>query len=173
MEEKYFENYPFWIVFLSNLVSLAIYFIGAYIIYQIGLIWLILYILFIVILEFRLIAGHCTGCYYYGKTCAFGQGRLSKLLFKKGDTSKFCKMQMTWKNLVLDLMVSLIPIIVGIILLIKSFSFFLLILILVLFILTSTGNSFVRGKLACKYCKQRKLGCPAEKLFQKGKKKEG
>jgi hypothetical protein len=27
----------------------------------------------------------------------------------------------------------------------------------------------VRGQLACKYCKQRELGCPAEQLFSKTK----
>ena len=171
-EEKIecYENYPLWIVFISNLVSIAIYLIGAYIIYQIGLIWLILYLIFILILEFLLIQGHCVDCYYYGKTCSFGKGRISGLFFKKGDGKKFCNNKMTWKEMLPDMLVSLIPVIIGIILLIRKFNWILLSLIIILLILTFAGNGFVRSKLACKYCKQRKLGCPAEQLFNKKKK---
>jgi len=161
------ENYPGWIVFASNSVSIAIYLIGAFIMYQIGLAWAILYLLFIGIMEFRLIQGHCVNCYYYGKTCAFGKGRVSSMFFKKGDVKKFCKMQLTWKDMLPDLMVSLIPFIVGIILLIIHFDWTMLILVIALFLLTFVGNGFIRSSLACRYCKQRKLGCPAEQLFDK------
>lgn len=166
-KEKCFENYPFWIVLVSNLVTIAIYLIGAFIIYQIGLIWMILYLIFILFLEFRLISRHCRDCYYYGKYCAFGKGKISSMFLKKGDLNKFCKMQMTWKDIIPDFMVSIIPILVGIILLFIKFSWLILILIILLAILTFVGNGFVRGNLACKYCKQRKLGCPAEQLFNK------
>jgi len=166
-KEKYFENYPLYIIFFSNLVSIAIYLIGALIIYQIGLIWLILYLIFIGILEFRLIKGHCVNCYYYGKTCAFGKGKISSIFFKKGDLNKFCKKQITWKSIVPDFLVSLIPAIIGIIILVKDFNWTLLILIVILFILAFVGNGIIRTKLACKYCKQRKIGCPAQKLFNK------
>jgi len=167
--EKYFENYPFWIVLVSNLISIAIYLIGAIIIYQIGLVWLILYLIYVLILEFRLISGHCVNCYYYGKICPFGKGKISSIFFKKGDLNKFCKMQITWKDIVPDFIVSLIPAIIGIILLIKDFNWLFLILIIILFILAFFGNAIIRSKLACKYCKQRKIGCPAQKLFEKRK----
>lgn len=166
-KERCFENYPYWIVLLSNLVSLAIYLAGALIISKTGLIWLVLYLIFIAYLEIRLIKGHCVDCYYYGKTCAFGKGRISSLLFKKGNSRQFCKKQMTWRDILPDFMVSLIPIIAGIILLIKSFNPALLILIIILPILTFIGNAFIRSRLACKYCKQRQIGCPAQKLFEK------
>lgn len=168
-KETYFENYPFWIIIISNLVTILIYLIGAIIIYQIGLIWLILFLIIIAILEFRLIKGHCTDCYYYGKTCAFGKGKICSIFFKKGDSKNFCKMQITWKDIMPDFMVSLIPAIIGIVLLIKEFSWFLLSLVIILFILSFAGNGFVRGNLACKYCKQKKIGCPAQKLFEKSK----
>lgn len=162
-----YENYPFWIVILANLISIAIYLIGAFIICQIGLVWLIFYLIFIGTLEFRLIKGHCTCCYYYGKTCAFGKGRISRLFFKKGNPKNFCNNKMTWKDILPDFLVSLIPVVVGIVLIIINFSWTMLILIIILFLLASMGNSFVRGSLACKYCKQKKLGCPAEQLFKK------
>jgi len=166
-----YENYPGWIVLASNSVSIAIYLIGAFIMYQLGLAWSILYLIFIGIMEFRLIRGHCVNCYYYGKTCAFGKGRVSSMFFKKGDVKKFCKTQMTWKDMLPDLMVSMIPFITGIVLLIMHFNWTMLILVITLFLLTFVGNGFIRSSLACRYCKQRKLGCPAERLFDKNVKK--
>jgi hypothetical protein len=66
-----YEKYLTRIVIASNLLLLFMYLIGAFLMYQIGFFWAILYILFIIILESRLLGGHCTDCYYYGKTCAF------------------------------------------------------------------------------------------------------
>jgi hypothetical protein len=48
-----------------------------------------------------------------------------------------------------------------------KFDFTLLFAAIILIVLTTVGNGFIRGKLTCRYCKQRELGCPAEKLFSK------
>lgn len=164
---KTFENYPFWIVFVSNLVSLGIYVIGAYIMYRLGIVWLILYLAYLLVLEFRLMK-HCANCYYYGKFCAFGKGKLCSLFFRKGQKS-FCSFKLSWKDLLPDFLVALIPLVVGIVLLILDFSWMLLLLLIILVILASAGNSFVRSSLACKFCRQREIGCPAEQLFNKKK----
>jgi len=164
-----FENYPLRTVLLSNLVSLAIYGLGFFIIYKLEPVFSFLYLLYILIFEYRLIKNHCTKCFYWGKTCGFGKGRLSSWIFKKGDISKFCIKDMTWKNMIPDILISLIPLIIGIILLILKFNFILLFALLLLILLTTIGNGFIRGTLTCKYCKQRELGCPAEMLFNKGK----
>ena len=66
-------------------------------------------------------------------------------------------------------MVTLIPLAAGIAMLIQDFSWLVLFLIVTLIFLGSVGAGFVRGQLACKYCKQRELGCPAERLFGKTK----
>jgi hypothetical protein len=168
-QTKPYENYPGCILFVSNFVSIAIYLIGAFIISQIGLIWLVLYLLYIVWLEIRVMKGSCINCYYYGKYCAFGKGKISSFFFKKGNPKAFLKRNITWKDILPDFLASIIPFIAGIILLIFNFNWLLLILIVLLGILTSAGNSFVRGSLACKFCKQRKIGCPAEQLFNKRK----
>lgn len=163
------ENYPLWIVFTSNLVSLLIYGIGGYILFQVGIIWVILYLIFVLIFEFRLISRHCTDCYYYGRTCAFGKGRLSALFFKKGSPEKFTGMTITWKDIVPDFLLFIIPVLTGILLLIQGFTWTILILIIGLLLLGFAGNALVRGQLACRYCKQREIGCPATQLFNKTK----
>lgn len=168
-KEQCYENYPCWIVFISNLFQIVIYAAGAHILFQLGLAWLIVYLAYIVFLEIMLLKRSCANCYYHGKHCAFGKGKLSGLFFRRGSTKRFTQLEMTWKDIIPGFLVSLIPIVTGIVLLILKFNWLLLTLVILLFILTSAGNAFVRGKLACKYCKQRKIGCPAEKLFNKRK----
>ena len=46
-----------------------------------------------------------------------------------------------------------------------------LVLVAVLLILGFPGTAFVRGQLACRFCRQRELGCPAEQLFDRGRAK--
>jgi len=163
------EKYPLGIIAVTNLVSVIIYLTGAYIIYQLGLIWALLYMTYIIFLEIRLLSVSCPDCYYYGKLCAFGKGRLSSLLFKKGDTERFGCKQFTWKDLIPDFLVSLIPLITGFVVLILDFSWLILFLMILLLFLSTTGNSIVRRQYACKYCKQGVIGCPALELFSKKK----
>lgn len=168
-ESKYYEEYPPWIILFSNIVSVAIYAIGAFVMYRIGIVWLVLYILYIVLLEMRLLRKSCVNCYYYGKNCAFGKGKLSCLFFKKGNPAEFSKQQITWKDILPDFMVSVVPLVAGIVLLIMDFEWLFALLLLALLLLTFIGNGFIRGSLACRYCKQREIGCPAERLFSKNK----
>jgi hypothetical protein len=163
-----YENYPVWILLVSNGLALAIYLTGSLIVVRLGLPWLLLYLLFLLVLEFRLLKESCVNCYYYGKRCAFGKGKLSSLIFKRGQgAEQFAKRNISLKEIVPDLLVAFLPIIIGIMLLVIHFDWILLLLIIILFLLSSLGNGFVRGSLACKYCKQQELGCPAEKLFNK------
>jgi hypothetical protein len=168
-EIKSLENYPFRIVLISNLVSLTLYGLGFFIMLHWTWYAAIAYLLYIFAFELRLIRNHCTDCYYWGKVCGFGKGKISALFFKKGDTSKFCGVKMTWKDIVPDFLIALIPFIVGIILIIIDFNFFLIAAIAGILLLTTLGNSMVRGKLVCNHCKQREIGCPAEKFFNKDK----
>lgn len=164
-----FEQYPVYIIILSNFVSLSIYFIGAYLLYQLSIILVGVYALYILALQIRLMKRSCVNCYYYGKLCAFGTGKLSSLFFKKEDTNKFSQKQIGWKDLFSDFLVVLIPLFAGIAILIMQFSYKILALVILLLLMASIGNGFIRSSLACKYCKQREIGCPAEKLFQRKK----
>jgi hypothetical protein len=161
------EQYPLTTVIISNLVSVLLYGIGIYLLFLAGIPWLIGYGIFILVLETRLIGWHCVDCYYYGKTCAFGKGRLSSLFFRKGNPEKFLNMSITWKDMVPDFLVFVIPVLAGILLLIREFSWTVLVLVIALFLLGFLGNAFVRTQLACKYCRQREIGCPATQLFNK------
>lgn len=167
-----YESYPIRTVILSNLVSLAIYFLGIVIVAQTWWILSVFYLVFIFALELRLIRNHCTCCYYWGKTCGFGKGRVSALFFKKGDISKFCNNSISWKDMIPDLLITVFPLIAGIISLILKFNIFILLALCLMIALTTVGNAYIRGSLTCTFCKQKELGCPAERLFNKGKESE-
>ena len=164
---KTYDSFPFWIVILSNSVSILIYLSGFIITLSLSWIAAIIYLLFILALEFRLLSNHCVNCYYWGRTCGFGKGRLSSLFFERGDPSKFCEKSFTWKDMIPDLLISLIPLLIAIALMIIKFNLILLFATIIIIALTTFGNGFIRGNLTCKYCKQREIGCPAEQLFSK------
>jgi hypothetical protein len=159
--------FPLWIVLLTNLFSLSVYFLGFMIMLELGWVVAGLYLAYILFLEYRLLSKHCTNCYYWNKTCAFGKGKLSALFFKKGENSRFREKEMTMKDLIPDLAVSLIPIITGIVLLFIRFDLRLSSLMIMLIVFSTLGNGIVRGNLSCNFCKQKELGCPAEKFFKK------
>ena len=169
-EPTIYEKFPWPIVLLSNLLAVSIYVIGAYLMAGVGGWALAAYILYCGWIELRLLRHSCVNCCYYGKTCAFGRGRLCALLFKRGDPDRFAQWQISWSDLVPDFAVSLIPAAVAVIQLVTGFRWVTLALLAALLVLAFWGNAVVRGSFACPHCRQRQLGCPAEKLFSKSSK---
>ena len=164
---KRYESYPLWIILLSNLNALLLYGLGFAIMLRIGSVFALLYLAYILVLEIRLLKTHCVDCYYWGRDCGFGKGKISALFFKKGDVARFCSKGIKPADMIPDLLASLIPVLTGIVLMIVKFNFLLLAAVLVMILLTTAGNGFIRGRLVCRYCKQRDLGCPAERMFNK------
>jgi hypothetical protein len=164
---KPYERFPMPIVLLCNLLSISIYAIGIYILARCGIWWAAFYLAYCGWLEVKLLRHSCVNCYYYDNVCGFGKGKLCAMLFAKGDPQKFAEKEFKWLDLWPDFLVSIFPFIGGIVLLIMDFNWIILILLIALLVLTSGGNAFIRGSYACKYCKQKELGCPAEQLFNK------
>ena len=167
-----YKNFPLKIILLTNLFSITIYLIGLYIMLNLGILFFVIYLAHIILIEIRLLAKSCKDCYYYGKVCAFGKGKVSALFFKKGKPENFLKKEITMKDIIPDFLTFIFPLFGGIILLITNFSWLIMVLLVLLFILGFGGNSVIRGSFACKFCKQREIGCPAEKLFSKNKSQE-
>ena len=166
-ETKTFENFPFSTIFIANSFTIAIYLIGIYFLLQFHVIYAVLYFIYIILLETYIYKEGCVSCYYYGKFCAFGRGKLAPLFFKKDDPAKFCKKEVNWLKMIPQVILVVIPIIAGIILLVKSFSWFILILVLIPPASWFFANPIIYGKLACPYCKQGAICCPALELFNK------
>jgi hypothetical protein len=172
MKPTPFENFPWWMVVVCNGVTLAIYAVGLYLMAHLGVAWALLYAAYCTWMEWRVLSKSCRYCYYFGKRCGFGKGRICSWFLSKGEGTTLSEVEISWRDLVPDFLVSLVPLGVGITILIRSFSWPALISTGILAFLGSAGTGLVRGQIACKYCRQRELGCPAERLFSKGKQVE-
>jgi len=125
----------------------------------------VLYALFLIIMFLFILRKHlCTHCYYYGKRCSTGWGKLSAFMFKKNSGNYKLGIKLagiTW------MLATLIPVIGILVSLILKFSIFSLV-IFILFILLTPVN-FITHKKACEKCKMRFI-CPAS--MAKGSKDE-
>lgn len=164
-EVRTYENFPAPMVAVSVLVTISIYALGALILAGLGPVVTVVYLLYCTYFEVRVMKQSCVNCYYYGKVCGLGRGKISAYLFPRGDPGIFGCMNFTWTALIPDMLIMLLPLIGGIILLVRSFSWPVAAGMVLLVALSLGGNAFVRGQIACKYCKQREIGCPAEKFF--------
>ena len=160
-----FSRYPARVVALANGLSLTIYALGGAIVARLGWVILAACLLYVLAFELRQLATGCVHCFYYGRACFSGKGRVASCLFKRGDPSRFAR-KVTWLSLLPDMLVVLIPLGVGLVLAFRRFDWGLLLLMVALAALAFPGNGYLRGKHACCHCRQRELGCPAEQLFR-------
>jgi hypothetical protein len=165
---KIYESYPLWMVFIITILQLLVYLAGAYIMFVLSWITGVLYIIYLIIIEVNNFREGCINCCYYGKVCAFGKGVIAAMIFKKGDPKKFLNRELTFKDFIPQVLVVLIPLVVGILLLISR-GFNILILIALIYPVFSwfALNPIIYGKLACPHCKQGSICCPALKFFSK------
>ena len=166
-EPERFERYPTRFVLISCSQSFAIYVIGALVLWMLIPLASICYLFYCAVLEVKVLRCSCVNCYYYGKICCFGKGRLCSMIFKKGEPGQFAERQATWYEVLPDFMVMLVPVIGGILLLVNEFSWIVVMLTIALLGLGLPGSALIRGSFACKYCRQKDLGCPAQRLFEK------
>ena len=169
MNIQTYDSYPKSTILLSTLFSLATYLLGIFILSIFGL-WLVVpYVLYCLWLEFRLLQKSCVNCYYYGRSCGQGRGVICAWFFRQGKSENFNSTPFSWLNVLPDFLVTLVPVLLGIIALLINFSWLILLALLVLIILATAGNAIIRGKFLCPHCRQRELGCPAEQLFSSSK----
>jgi hypothetical protein len=168
---KLYNSYPLWIVLVYNIAMLMVYLTGSYIVFRLNWITGVLYLIYLVMVERSVYREGCRYCFYYGKRCAAGKGLLAPIFVKRGDPKKFCERKLSWKDFIPQMLITIIPLVIGIALLISR-GFHLLTLIAVIYPLLSwfVVNPIVYGKLACPHCKQGNICCPALKFFAKKKK---
>ena len=164
--EKGFEEYPIIPVIAQNLFFLIYFSTGFIMMLPLKILGLpiisLLYAIFLVVMLLFVLRKHlCTNCYYYGKRCSTGWGKLSSLMFK--EKSGNYELGIKLAGIIWGL-ATLIPIIGSIISLILNFTTYRLGL-LILFILLTPIN-FIFHKNSCKRCKMRNI-CPASMVKEK------
>jgi hypothetical protein len=75
-ETKCYDKFPAWMALLAVLLTLLIYAIGALILTGFNSVIALLYLLYCLWIELRILQRSCVNCFYYGKTCGLGRGKL-------------------------------------------------------------------------------------------------
>jgi hypothetical protein len=159
------EQFPAWMVTVSVLHTVAIPALGAYLLAGVGLLVAAAYVAAHLYLEFHQLRTGCRDCFYYGKRCAFGKGLVCAVLTKRGDPQRFAAKTITWRTVAPDFLVTLVPLVTGVVLSVTAFTWPRLAALVALAAVFFVATPFVRGSIACRYCLQKDLGCPAQKLF--------
>jgi hypothetical protein len=159
-ENEKYENYPIKIVCISATLTILSYLFGTVVFYILHPILGILFLCLVIstiIISMKL---RCTHCYYLGKYCNFGLGKLAALLFKKGDPSEFKNPKLVITTAIVSFGTMLLPIIAGIIIILMDLTVFSLSLFLGYILIGIAPNFVVRGRF-CEKCVQGQLGCPS------------
>jgi hypothetical protein len=164
---KVFENYPTWMVFVTNLVSVSVYLDSLFLIYLVWPVLVIPFFIYMVCLELSVYREGCVNCYYYGKVCAFGRGKTAKIFLRKGDPKKFTEKTVGFRDFLPSSLVSIVPLAAGILLLLQEFDWIILGLMVWPLIVMFLGNPVIYGEMACPNCKQAQICCPVCEFFKK------
>lgn len=87
---EHYEKYPIWWILGHNIVFILYFALGPILLSPVrisGFPFLsVIYALFLITMLVFVLRKHlCTNCYYYGKWCSTGWGKLAALFFKKGS----------------------------------------------------------------------------------------
>ncbi len=167
MEHQTFESFLAWMVFAGVGLTVAVYAVGAYILSGFGSVAIFLYLAYCACIEASILRGSCRRCRYYDKLCALGRGKLCSLLFKKGDPQEFLKREVSYRDIIPDVLVPVIPLVGGVVLLLMRLDWMLVGAMVLLALLASVGTGLFRDAVACRHCVQWEFGCPAQELLSK------
>jgi hypothetical protein len=165
MPRTAYENFPLPLALLSVLISASVYALGAYVLSGTTSLTASLYIACCALLELWVLKESCVHCYYYGRVCGLGRGKVCSLLFRRGDPRSFVQRQICWKDRAPEFFVVFMPLLGGAYLLAVGFSWSTLGAMTALLLLSRVGKAVVRWAYSCKFCKQKELGCPALAIF--------
>ncbi|HET58521.1 MAG TPA: hypothetical protein ENN35_08795 [Deltaproteobacteria bacterium] len=100
----------------------------------------------------------CTNCYYYGKQCALGWGKISALFFSPGSIDQFSTCAGIKAAPITYGLLTLIPLVLCIVALVQEVTA-LKVAVLVLLLAVAVYSGAISRKVACTNCKMR-LICP-------------
>jgi len=157
--ENGYEEFSKFIIILGNILMLLWITLGTIACWFLSPLIALFYLLFALIMIFVVLRKMvCANCYYHGKWCAMGWGKLSAIFFRKGDIDKFGSGIGIKLAPVTYGLLTLIPLILIVISLVRGFLIFkVILLILLLFISFYSGS--INRKKTCAKCKMRII-CP-------------
>lgn len=151
------ENYPKHIIIIRWIILLSAFALGIYVLHEIHEILAIIYILYSVIaLTLILPLSRCVSCFYYGKFCNTGWGKIAAYLFRKGDESKYVD---HYNYTIFLHLLWLVPLLAASLQLVRERDVFVAV-ILVAYLFILFVEKIILKKICCKRCHLREF-CPA------------
>ena len=156
-EFTFYENYPKYIIVFRWIILLLAFVLGIYVLLDFYYMLAVVYVLYSVMaLTLILPLSRCVSCFYYGKFCNTGWGRVASYLYRKGDESKYVD---HYNYAIFLHLLWLVPLLVVLLQLARKRNILALsILVIYLFILLI--EKIILKKLCCRRCHQREF-CPA------------
>ena len=151
------QSYPKFVIIIRWIILAAAFALGIYILTGIKEVLGLAYIVYsLVVLTLVLPLSRCSSCFYHGRACNTGWGKVAAYLFPKGDESKFVRhydyaifIHLLW---IIPLLASLLQLVrLRNLLTLVVFGVYLFVLLL---------EKVTLKKLACSRCRQREF-CPA------------
>jgi hypothetical protein len=162
-EPAFCENYPKYIIVIRWIILLTAFALGTYILADVHFALAIIYILYsLIALTLILPLSRCVSCFYHGKVCNTGWGKVAGYLFEKGDESKYVE---HYNYAIFLHLLWLVPLLVALLQVVRKRNIFAL-LIFVIYVFILFAEKIILKKLCCKRCHQREF-CPALP-FRKG-----
>lgn len=145
-------------IVISNIPSMLTYLLGIWILFHLGILIGILYIVFVLVELVLFMRFVCIYCPTYDSVhCPSGYGKVAAKLFKRGRVSEF--RSMFNKFIPILSLVWIIPIIGAILLLLNDFSFYYLGLLISFVIVGYVILPFFHRRFECRDCPNRQ-NCP-------------
>jgi hypothetical protein len=155
-EFKFCENYSLFVVLIRWLFLGAAFGLGIYILFQFKEILAYIYIFYgVLCLMLILPLSRCVYCYYHGKVCDCGFGKVASYLFPKNDESRYKSKYVYFS---LTYLFWIFPVLMGLIQVLRERSLKALIVILAFLLVLFLERTFLRVA-GCKNCHQREI-CP-------------
>ena len=157
IEFTFCENYPKHIIITRWIILLIAFALGIYILLGLNDALAIIYVIYSVIaLNLILPLSRCVSCFYHGKVCNTGWGKIAGYLFEKGDESKYVDL---YNYAIFLHLLWLVPLLVALLQLVRKRSILALSIFLI-YIFILFVEKIILKKMCCKRCHQREF-CPA------------
>jgi hypothetical protein len=159
-----YESFPRTTVIYNLLTLGGALIMGVVVLAQLG-IWVAAgYLVLLALTVYGMLAFVCARCYYYGRRCATGVGKVVALFFKKGREEEFGHTASQKVVMLLLVIALLLPLVGGIASLVVGYSTLRLVLLVAWVALLVAGLA-PHPRLVCSHCKLAEKGCcPIGKL---------
>jgi uncharacterized membrane protein YccF (DUF307 family) len=151
------DTYPLGVIIVRWIILGMAFALGVYILADIKLVLGLIYVVYsLIALTFILPLSRCVSCYYHGKACNTGWGKMAAYLSPKGDESKYVE---HYNYAILLHLLWLVPLLASLVQLLRKRDIPAL-MIFIGYLLILLLDKVSLKKLACTRCHQREF-CPA------------